>query len=87
MEKIINLSDLKPGDEATIHEMQNGASDNGRLRELGLSDGTPIRVIKLAPLGDPMEIKFRGYHLSIRKSMARRIRVCCRVRGCHGERG
>lgn len=86
MEKIVNLSDLRPGDEATIYDMQNGVSDNSRLRELGLSDGTPIRVIKLAPLGDPMEIKFRGYYLSIRKSIARKIRVRRRIRGRQVEK-
>ena len=83
MSRLFNLSELKPGDEATIHDIDNTISESGRLRELGLCDGTPLRVIKLAPLGDPMEIKCRGFHLSIRKSMARRIRVRCRHRGGH----
>lgn len=75
------LVDLSPGDEAVISGVNEDSRGSDRLRELGLSDGTPLRVIKFAPLGDPMEIKIRGYHLSIRKSMARQIRVRRRHRG------
>ena len=73
------LADLKPGQEATICSLSENNSGNDRLRELGLIDGTPLRVIKFAPLGDPIEIKVRGFYLSLRKSMARQIRV--RLRG------
>ncbi len=75
----IKLADLKPGQEATICSLTEHNSGNDRLRELGLIDGTPLRVIKYAPLGDPIEIKVRGFYLSLRKSMARQIRV--RLRG------
>ena len=75
------LVDLKPGDEATISSMNENDEGADRLRELGLSDGTPIRVIKFAPMGDPMEIKIRGFYLSLRKSMAQQIRVRRRHRG------
>ncbi len=75
----IKLADLKPGEEATICSLSENSSGNDRLRELGLIDGTPLRVIKFAPLGDPIEIKVRGFYLSLRKSMARQIRV--RLRG------
>ncbi|HHJ53088.1 MAG TPA: ferrous iron transport protein A [Caldithrix abyssi] len=77
----MRLADLKPGEEATISGMSDESAGGERLRELGLSDGTPIRVIKYAPLGDPMEIKVRGYYLSLRKNLARRIRVRRRHRG------
>jgi Fe2+ transport system protein FeoA len=43
--------------------------------EMGLLEGTPVEIVKYAPLGDPMEICFRGYHLSIRKDVARSIMV------------
>ena len=75
----IKLADLKPGEEATICSLNEGSCGNDRLRELGLIDGTPLRVIKYAPLGDPIEIKVRGFYLSLRKSMASQIRV--RLRG------
>ena len=71
----IKLADLKPGQEATISGVVEGSSSYDRLRELGLVDGTPLRVIKYAPLGDPIEIKIRGFYLSLRKSMARQICV------------
>ncbi len=77
------LSELKPGDEATISEIGDDMDAQDRLLELGLNRGTPIRVIKFAPLGDPIEINVRGYYLSIRKDMARHIRVRRRRRGRH----
>jgi ferrous iron transport protein A len=79
----IKLADLEPGEEATICGFIDHANGNDRLRELGLVDGTPLRVIKYAPLGDPIEIKVRGFYLSLRKSMARQIRV--RKRGSLGR--
>jgi ferrous iron transport protein A len=79
----IHLSDLLPGEEATISGLDSENADHDRLLDLGLHNGTPIRIVKYAPLGDPIEIKIRGYHLSIRKSMARQIRVCRRHRGGH----
>jgi len=88
MKKLMDerLVDLEPGAEASISGIDENAFDHDRLRELGLNDGTHLRVIKYAPLGDPMEIKIRGYYLSLRKSMASQIRVRRRNRGRHGGR-
>lgn len=79
------LTELIPGDEAVIVDISNSVNGKDRLCELGLTNGTSLRVVKFAPLGDPMEIKVRGYHLSIRNSMAKEIRVRnrCRRRGHH----
>ncbi len=44
-----------------------------RLMEMGLVPGTLVRVVRLAPLGDPMDVAVRGYHLSLRKSEARSV--------------
>lgn len=46
-----------------------------RLLEMGLLPGTEIEVVRLAPLGDPMDIRLRGYHLTLRKDEAARIEV------------
>jgi Fe2+ transport system protein FeoA len=46
-----------------------------RLMEMGLIEGSTVEVIRLAPMGDPMELYLRGYHLSLRKSEAARIEV------------
>jgi ferrous iron transport protein A len=69
------LFDLLPGEEAIIESIDETLEGSERLREMGLSDGARLRVIKFAPFGDPMEIKIRGFYLSIRKSMAKQIQV------------
>jgi ferrous iron transport protein A len=46
-----------------------------RLGDMGLGKGIAFRVINFAPLGDPIEIKIRGFYLSIRKTQAKCIRV------------
>ncbi|MGD9900377.1 MAG: ferrous iron transport protein A [Calditrichaceae bacterium] len=75
MKKILTLNELMPGDEAVISGVDDETNNQDRLRDMGLSDGTTLRVIKYAPLGDPIEIKIRGFHLSIRNSVAKQIRV------------
>ena len=46
-----------------------------RLMEMGLLVGTRVELVRYAPLGDPVEIKVRGYHLTLRKHEAEQIRV------------
>jgi len=46
-----------------------------RLLEMGLTTGAEFAVVRFAPLGDPMEIKVRGYYLSLRKSEAAGVQV------------
>jgi ferrous iron transport protein A len=46
-----------------------------RLMEMGLVSGTELQVVKLAPLGDPMQITVLGYQLTLRKSEAARVQV------------
>ena len=46
-----------------------------RLMEMGVVPGVPLRVVKAAPLGDPIQICVHGYHLALRRSEARSIRV------------
>jgi Fe2+ transport system protein FeoA len=48
-----------------------------RLMELGLLTGTPVELVRFAPLGDPVEIKVRGYNLTLRKHEAEQILVSC----------
>lgn len=79
------LSDLHPGEEAVISGLDKHSDIHVRLHDMGLCNGTPVRVIKCAPLGDPMEIKIRGFHLSLRKSVAKRIRVQRRHRYRGGQ--
>jgi len=69
------LDTLKPGDEAVVTHLQGEPADVERLMEMGLIAGTSIKVVKFAPLGDPIEITMRGYHLSLRRAEASGIIV------------
>jgi len=75
IENTLHLSDLKIGDEAVIESFENQEESLIRLGDMGLHKGIAFRVINFAPLGDPIEIKIRGFYLSIRKSQAKHIRV------------
>lgn len=71
----IPLSTLGVGCRATILELPKVGSAFLRLREMGLLAGTVVTLIRAAPLGDPFEIKLRGYHLTLRKTEAAQILV------------
>ncbi len=71
------LSELKPGQRATVLALDLPGSVKGRVLEMGLTKGTTVEVIRFAPLGDPMELKVRGSHISLRKADAAGIRVNC----------
>ena len=69
------LSDLAIGASATVREFPKTGTAFVRLREMGLLAGTRVTLIRAAPLGDPLEIKLRGYNLSLRKSEADHVLV------------
>ena len=71
----MKLSELPVGTNAIVRELPNPDPANIRLREMGLLAGTKLSLIRVAPLGDPLEIKLRGYHLTIRKTEADHILV------------
>ena len=71
----IALSELKPGQSGTILEINCVGAFRQRLTAMGVTPGTRLTVRKLAPLGDPMEIRLRDYSLSIRKKDASDILV------------
>jgi len=64
------LATLKPGDKGTIINVTAPNSLRQRLYDLGLTPGTEVDLVKFAPLGDPIEIKLRGYRLTLRKNEA-----------------
>lgn len=66
----IKLSELPVGASATVREFPKTGSAFIRLREMGLLAGTRVTLIRTAPLGDPLEIKLRGYNLTLRKTEA-----------------
>jgi ferrous iron transport protein A len=69
------LSALRPGDRATIGRLNGSGPVRRRLLELGLTPGTPVTLVRLAPLLDPMEIRVRGYQLCVRRSEADAVLV------------
>jgi ferrous iron transport protein A len=71
----IKLSELPVGASATVREFPKTGSAFIRLREMGLLAGTRVTLIRTAPLGDPLEIKLRGYNLTLRKTEADHVLV------------
>ncbi len=73
--KTMRMFDLQPGDLAVVRDFSTTSQETARLRDLGLVEGTRFRVIRYAPLGDPIEIKLRGFYLSIGRATADAISV------------
>ncbi|MEQ1852906.1 MAG: FeoA family protein [Chthoniobacteraceae bacterium] len=69
------LSSLQPGQRGRVLAIDVADSKRGRIMEMGITVGTGIEVIRFAPLGDPMEVKVRGAHISLRKADAAGVRV------------
>ena len=72
---LIKLSDLPIGSSATVRSFPPQDLAFIRLREMGLLVGTTVTLVRTAPLGDPLEIKLRGYRLTLRKSDAAHVQV------------
>ena len=69
------LTALPLGARATVAEIRVPSESRPRLMEMGLLVGTVVELVRFAPLGDPVEIKVRGYHLTLRKHEAEQIWV------------
>ena len=75
MSAICPLTTTTPGTAVVIREIKVPAEHRGRLLEMGLLVGTTVELVRFAPMGDPVEIKVRGYHLTLRKHEAEQIMV------------
>ncbi len=69
------LSDLCPGMRGRIAFVSGQGAIRKRLLEMGMTTDTRLEVVRIAPMGDPIEIKIRGYNLSLRKSEAEKVEV------------
>ena len=67
------LSELSPGQSGTVQRVEVTGSARGRLQEMGLIRGTIVQFVRSAPLGDPIEIRVRGYRLSLRRQEAEAV--------------
>ena len=70
------LGELRPGDAGRIAGLEKGAAHyRAKLLSMGLTPGVEFKVVRSAPMGDPIEIQIRGYRLSLRREEARVVRV------------
>ncbi len=75
MNAVRTLKDAPIGATVTIRRLNGEGAIRRRILDMGLTKGTSVYVRKVAPLGDPMEIKVRGYELTLRKADAEMIEV------------
>jgi Fe2+ transport system protein FeoA len=72
----VDLTDFAAGDRGRITGLSRGdRSYRERLLAMGLTPGTEFSVVRLAPLGDPVELNVRGYAISLRRTEAQLLRV------------
>lgn len=69
------LDKLKPGEKGKVVKVSGGEGISRRLLAMGVIRGTAIEVERVAPLGDPIEVKIKSYHLSFRREEAANIIV------------
>ena len=69
------LTSVALGATVTVVEINLSPASRPRLMEMGLLVGTKVELVRFAPMGDPVEIKVRGYNLTLRKAEAEQILV------------
>lgn len=69
------LSNLLPGESGAVVKLGKPGKLRRKIIDMGITPGTKITVLSVAPLGDPMKINVRGYELSIRKSECEEILI------------
>lgn len=70
-----HLDDLNVGESGKVTSFESTGIIRKRLLDMGITTGVNLKLVKVAPLGDPLEIEVRGYNLSLRKSEARAIEI------------
>ena len=72
---IKTLDQLTVGDSATVVSVAGEGALRRRLLDMGITPRTPITLKKIAPMGDPIEVRLRGYVLSLRLADAAQIQI------------
>ena len=72
----VPLSTLAAGRHATVLSVDASTPQSRRLLDLGFIPGTSVRVVRRAPLGDPIAFYLRGGQICLRRTEAERVRVC-----------
>ncbi len=73
--RCVTLDSLPAGASGRVAAVRGSGPVARRLLEMGVVPGAPVRVVKFAPLGDPLEVRVRDYHLALRRSEAETISV------------
>ena len=71
----MTLKELAVGQSGRIKKVGTTGALKQRFMDMGITKGVEVKVVKIAPLGDPIEIEIRGYNLSIRKDDASKIEL------------
>ena len=71
----MTLREMKPGQSGKVISIGESGPLKRRIMDMGITPGVEVKVVKMAPLGDPVEIRIRGYELSLRRDEAARIEV------------
>ena len=69
------LRDAKVGDTVRVVKLHGEGAVKRRIMDMGLTKGVEVHIRKVAPLGDPVVVRVRGYELSIRKADAEMIEI------------
>ena len=73
--QVTTLKELRPGEQGIIESIAGTSAIKRRIKDMGVTNGSLIEVIRVAPMGDPIEVKVKDYHLSLRKEEAADIIV------------
>jgi ferrous iron transport protein A len=71
----MTLEEMKPGATGRIVQISGDARSRRRIVDMGVTPGTTVAIERVAPLGDPIEVRVRGYRLLVRRSEASHITV------------
>ena len=71
----MTLNDIEVGGSCTVERLNDTGEIRRRIMDMVITKGTQISVMKVAPLGDPIDVTVRGYHLSLRREDAANIEV------------
>lgn len=69
------LKELLPGQKGRVQRVTGGGAIRRRLLEMGVIPGSEIQMERYAPMGDPLEIRIKGYHLSLRREEAEMVEI------------
>ena len=71
----MTLKEVKPGSTVKVVKISGEGAVKRRIMEMGLTKGIEVFVLKVAPLGDPVEVTVRDYELSVRKADAELVEL------------